>query len=147
MMKRLKPDAAIPAGEGIQTLRYMKMYEAIGWIGLIFFVTLFVGAWIGAQPRDRLPSFVTFGAMICLSGILIILRRRWRVEFDENGITYFPLLGTTFRTSWADIKSVDYSRMPQWWRLTTKRGQVIRVGLLMDDHRTFLNELRRLTPS
>ncbi len=145
MLKRLRPDTPIISLSGGTTLSYPPLYEGIGWVGFIFFLVLFVAASFSAKPDERPFCLVTFGGFSVLSALMIVWRRRAKIEYDESGVTYHPLFASAYRVEWMSVTSIDYSRVSQWWRLRTTDGRCIRVSLMMNGHRDFLDRLHLAT--
>lgn len=135
-----------PATGDLRTLRHHFGYAIIGWAGLLFFLALAVGVSLSSEAR-RAAWFClpVFGFFALLSAVLIVMYHRCTLTYDAVSIRYSPLWGRAFTFAWADIETVRFSGVAQWWRLRLRDGRNARVSTYMHGALEFMQVLAART--
>ncbi len=143
-------DAKIEEIESKKVMKSDKSLAYLGFLVLLMAVVLPVTYFVG--PADqRMPNLLIFEIVLLivfgfLGFYLISYYRKTRVEFNEEIVRTTNFLGKSKEVRWADVKSVDFRKGPQWLILKTDDLRVSVHVLGLSGFPAFKNQLMGKLP-
>lgn len=103
-------------------------------IGLVcggFFLALAVVSHLFPGKDGSLWISLFFLGFSLLGSVIIVEYVRVRHNLEPQGMRFQPLFRAPGTLLWSDVSSIRYSPSAKWFRIETRRGQVIRVSAML----------------
>ncbi|HAR44782.1 MAG: hypothetical protein A2072_07150 [Nitrospirae bacterium GWC1_57_7] len=119
---------------GVDTGKVLQHPRSTLIIGLVcggFFLALAVLSRLFPGKDGSIWISLFFLGFSLMGAVIIVEYVRVRHHLEPHGLRFQPLFRAPGTLLWRDVSSVRYSPSAKWFRIETRRGQVIRVSAML----------------
>ncbi|RKP57944.1 hypothetical protein D7Z26_00045 [Cohnella endophytica] len=100
-----------PNGQGEITLKLNRMYSIVGYVSIVFFLTLEI---IFSFSAEFNWGFFSISSILIILGIILILGGKfYRIILSSEGITQYSFLNKYSFIKWDEITQISFNSLSQ----------------------------------